>query len=353
MIDLVKYWIILKVKRMFHYSGFIVNRIPDASHFMGEFDDEPLEVEKYELKKLASNIRIANNQKLYNEILKKYVSTWDDNFTSSEFIGNGRGVHNLCIYRKVCFEGIYYFEKVYFSDSFPLKKIEWFYEHVYPILKDHMNIAKLFKVIKGYLVTIVYFEFIEFGPLPKEAWYSVFFSISKNMFKLSKEIEKLGEKAPNFITDYRVHEWYKSCVKVAEKRIEKLSNNRLTAKGIEEKIHLEPLMFTHGDIHGTNVLSGNYIIDWDTFGFYPHGFESAFIFANSVKPPTFTCLQDILIKEYEDFVHKDQWEGFELCFLYFYLLFIIKDEESATSVKLQKDVYNRIDTLYFQGVQTV
>lgn len=349
MITIMKNKIILMIKRLFHYWGFIINRIPDANHFFDELIDADKEVKKYELKKLVLNIRIANNQKLYNNILKKYVGDWNDRFTSAEFIGDGLGVHNLCAYRKVCFENKYYFEKVYFNDSYDLLKAEWFYEHIYPVLKDCLNTPKLYKVIKGHLITIVYFEFIDFVPLSRDAWYSVSFNISKRMFKLSKGIEELSENAPDFIKDYTLHHCYKVNVKTAKKRIRKLSDNRVTQKMIEEIIKLQPLTFTHGDIHDKNVFKDNYIIDWDSFGFLPHGFETAIIFSNNrERPLTFKSFQNILIEEYKEAIHKDLWEGFELSCFYFYFLFTAQDERSTTNTVLQREVFNRIENLYYK-----
>lgn len=344
--------IVILTKSLFHYLGFIIVRIPNANKLFDELDQATSEVQRYTLKKLVSNIKTANNQKLYNEILKKFVNEWDNNFTKAEFMGDGLGVHNLCAYRKVRFENRYYFEKVYFNDSDDWMRAEWFYKNVYPILKDRLNVPKLYKVIKGYLITIVYFEFIDFIPISTNASYPVFFNISKRMVKLSKHNEELSENAPEFTKDYTMHHCYKLNVKTAEKTIEKLYNNRVTPKMIEKVIRSQPLMFTHGDIHDRNVFKDDWVIDWDSFGFLPQGFEVAIIFLNNIERPTsFKCFQEILIKEYQEAIHKDLWEGFELSFFYFYFLFTIREVKTSSTILLQTDVFDRIESLYYKKTQ--
>src|SRR5690606_5941844 len=90
---------------------------------------------------------------------------------------------------------------------------------------------------------------------------------------------------------------------------------------IEQITNLLPLVITHGDIHFDNVFAGNYLIDWDSFGFFPHGFEVARILAKQLEDPTFERLQEILNGEYRGVISEDQWHGFELSCLYFYLIF--------------------------------
>src|SRR5690554_6950987 len=101
------------IKQLFYYFGFTIERFPDAKQ-LNQFHKE---VQMYELKKLAHNLKRTDNQRLYNKMLKQHVAEWDDTFISTKFMGYGTGEHNLGVYRKVCFENNYYFEKVYFNNS--------------------------------------------------------------------------------------------------------------------------------------------------------------------------------------------------------------------------------------------
>ena len=298
MIINIRNWILLTVRKLSYYLGFSIERIPDTDHFFLKLQSTHEEVQKHELKKRVAKDRLCNNHKSYNSILKKLVPDLDINFTSAEFIGHGLGKHNLCIYRKVCLNNNNYFEKVYFNDSYALLKNTWVYEHVYPVLENYLNIPKLGKIITGKLITVAYFEFVNLTYLSKEELFPAFFTISKRMFKLTEDLEGLINDIPHFLKDYTLQEDYEANIKGTEEIIKKLSGGRLTTTMIEEIVKLQPLKFTHGDIHDGNVFSDNYIIDWDSFGLFPRGFETAAIFTNSFKLFTFKYLQERLIKEY-------------------------------------------------------
>lgn len=349
MVSRIKYRIGLIIKQLFCYRGFIVMRIPETNELVEVHE----EVRTYELKRLAYNIKELNNQKLYNKLLKKYVDDWKDNLASAEFIGNGSGEHNLGVYRKVGFENSYFFEKVYFNESTDLLKVEWFYEHIYPILKELIKTAKLHKIVRGDLLTIVYFEYTDLAPLSEGKFHSEFLTISKNMFRISKGNIELIKNSPDFFKQYRLYNHYISNIKFAEEAIKKLSNNRLTIKMIEQIIDLQPLIITHGDIYHTNISVDNYIIDWDSFGLFPHGLETAFIFATNIEYLTFKRLQELLNEEYKEIVSKDQWDGFELSCWYFYLIFTAQDEREVSYMIWQEEAFELVERLYDKMISTI
>src|SRR5690554_3781323 len=138
MINKIKYRIGLIIRQLYCHWGFVIERIPETTELVHVHEL----VRIYELKKLANNIRELNNQKLYNGLLKKYVTDWNDTVLSSEFIGDGSGEHNLGVYRKVCFENGCFFEKAYFNDSYDLLKVDWFYDHVFPVLKESLKTVR-------------------------------------------------------------------------------------------------------------------------------------------------------------------------------------------------------------------
>lgn len=343
MVVKIKYRIGLIIKQLFYYCGLVVERIPDETELVHLHE----EVRMYKLKKLANTIREIKDHNLYNSLLKKYIANWDERFVSSEFIGDGSGEYNLGVYRKVRIQNNYYFEKVYFNDSPDLLKVEWFYEHIYPISKDLLKTVKLYKIIKGDLISLVYFEYIELAPLSEGAFHPDFLDISKNMIKISTRNVELINNAPDFFKQYRLFYHYVNKSIIAEEAIKKLSNNRLTMKKIEQFIDLQPLVITHGDIYYTNVLVDNYIIDWDSFGLFPHGLEVAFIFATNIEHLTFKKLQTLLNEKYKDIISEDQWDGFELSCWYFYLIFTARQAtRTASYMTWQKDAYHIIEKLY-------
>src|SRR5690554_3333166 len=101
MIDTIQTRLTSKAKWLFHYLGFMIERIPNEDKLFSELDNSHEAVQKHVLKRLTDNIRIANNHRLYNNILKKYVPDWDINPTTASFVGNGIGEFSFNTFRKV------------------------------------------------------------------------------------------------------------------------------------------------------------------------------------------------------------------------------------------------------------
>lgn len=355
MVDRKQNPIALKVKWLFHYLGFIIERVPDENKLFFELNNCHESVQRYVLKRITDNIRIANNHKLYNKVLKRYIPTWDNHLTSAVFIGNGVGEYSFNTFRKVYFENRRYFEKIYFNNTHDLAKIEWFSNYIYPLLKNSINVARLHRVVKGDVITIVYFEFAELSPLPATRLTPVSFEFSRELIRLSNEdsLKKLAATAPAYFKDYKLHAYYRGNISLATKLMKELSYNALSPESIENIIKLQPLVVTHGDIQRTNLFSNNYLIDWDSFGFYPLGLEAAYIIckfdvhsSGGGVVSTSNDLQTVLLENYSGVICSDQWKCFELCVFYFFFIFIALDDGTELNVTLQKDVFNRIEQLY-------
>lgn len=342
------------VKWFFHHLGFMIEKVPDENKLYCQLSHTHEAVQKYVLKRLTNNIRIANNHKRYNNLLKRYVPEWDSNLTTATFIGNGIGEYSFDSFRKVSFEENCYFEKIYFNDSYDLFRIEWFQKHIYPLLTNSINVAKICKVIKGDLITIVYFEFTHLVGLPGSKLESVSFEISRKLIGISKSsfVKKIAEYAPNYLKDYTLHAFYKGNINRAAKLIIMLSDNRLTSERIEQVIGQQRFVLTHGDIQETNVFENNYLIDWDSFGFYPLGFESAYILYQSdfrEGEGALTCedISNKLLANYRTTIQDDQWLGFELTCFYFYFIFSsLRDQPSA--IIQQREILARVEQLFLR-----
>ncbi|WP_316814882.1 hypothetical protein [Pedobacter nyackensis] len=337
------------LKRLIHNLGFIVEQVPNDDQLFEKLEHAHEAVQHHELRKLALQIKVANNQKLYNKILKRKVVDWDNNFNSSKFVGSGFGTGNFGVFRKVCFDDNCYFEKVYFNNTRDLLKIEWFYTNVYPLLSNiSVKPPKLHKVIKGDLITIVYFEFIDLVSLSQQQLDAAPFNISKQLLGISnsKQMKELINNAESSLKDYTSYYYYTRNIKTAEKDIQNLSAHKLSLHTIEVIINQQPLVLTHADIHGTNIFSNDYTLDWDSFGFFPFGFDTAFILFQKSETLDFPTLQEVLIKEYKEIIPKDQWEDFELSCLYFYFIFIALNENTTIKIEMQKKAFLRIKELY-------
>jgi len=341
-----------RVKWLFHHLGFIIEKVPTQNRLHLDLVNSDEAVQKYVLKRFANNIKIGKNHRLYNNLLKTYIPEWESNFTTAKFMGNGIGEFSFNTFRKVCFQESCYFEKVYFNNTLDLSRVEWFHANISCALKDSLNVPRIYKIIKGDLITIVYFEFTELLPLLGFKLDLVSFSISQKLMKISKTkyVEQIAKTAPQYLRDYKTHAFYKGNIATASNSIKKLSDNKMSSEMIEQVVSHLPLVLTHGDIQKGNVFANDYIIDWDSFGFYPLGFDIAYIlfqidFREGEGALTFLDIQRILMENYQATINKHQWIGFELSCLYFFFIFISLHESSSRTVLWQK-TFDRIEELY-------
>src|SRR5690606_15142405 len=166
----------------------------------------------------------------------------------------------------------------YFNNSYDILKIEWFHEHIYSLLEDLVNVPRIYRIIRGDLITIVYFEFTKLIPLPNAKLDYISFAISRRLIGISKAtvVKEIADSAPKYLRNYKLHASYKANITRASKLIKILTDNALSSDMIEHVVNQQPSVITHADIQETNLFANNYLIDWDSFGFFPLGFESAY-----------------------------------------------------------------------------
>lgn len=340
--------IILRVKRWLHYRGFIIERIPDDKKLDEELHLVDEAGKRHILKKLTSNIGLADNHTRYNTILRKYVPSWNWNVSYATFVGFGIGEYSFNTFRRVLYEGRWFFEKIYFNNTYDLAKIEWFYEHVFPLLIDQINLTKLHRIIKGQIFTIVYFDYTELTSLPESDANdrALYFSRTLHRASISFPITELCTNSPAFLKDYRSHFGYKRNIVVAAEEMERLTNGSLSPKSIEEIVDVQPVILTHGDIQKANIYADNYLIDWDSFGFFPIGFEAACILFERNEIVDFTQLNEVVGRNYRLIVGESNWIEYQLCCFYFYFIFISVREKTPELAVLKEDVLKEIEYLY-------
>src|SRR5699024_11122894 len=143
-----------------------------------------------------------------------------------------------------------YFEKVYFNNTYDILKIEWFHEHIYSLLEDIVNVPRIHRIIRGDLITIVYFEFTKLIPLSNSKLDYISFAISQRLIEISKAtvVRELADSSPKYLRNYKLHASYKANIMRASKLIKILTDNALSSDMIEHVANQQPSVLTHGDI---------------------------------------------------------------------------------------------------------
>lgn len=335
--------------KLMHYSGFYVEELTTASAFHRKLTRDGIAFKEHELRKIANHLRIANDLELYDQIHRKFVPQMKMQFSYAKFTGTGMGATTLNVYRKVIFGDEVLFEKIYFNSSLDIERVKWFYDNIYSSLNPNIKVPALHSTFSGELITLFYFKFVDLLPLAVADVDATIFYFSRQLYKLSltRDIKNKIESAPAFLKDYKAHFEYKRKIGIAKKRIIELLGDNFPLKNIEQTISESPLILTHGDIHPANVFQKNYLIDWDPFGLYPIGLEVAYILFFLHKGRlSYKEIIQIIETEYRSTILEEQWDDFELNFLYFYYVFTIQQLVDADLSDLQHTILNRIREVY-------
>lgn len=333
------------VIRLMRFLGFYIERMTSASLVYDKLTKDGLVLKENELRKTVNFLRRTNDLMMYDQILRKFIPQLDLHFSKNAFTGSGRGATTLNVYRKVTSDDNVLFEKVYFNSSLDIERVIWFYEAIYSSIKDHINVPPLYKVFRGELISVFYFNYVDLALLSAKDVDSTIYSFSKELYKLSftKVIKSRIESAPSFLKDYKAHFEYKRKIKIAEQKIDELLGDNFPLIDIEKLINDSPLVLTHGDIHPGNVFKNNYLIDWDPFGLYPIGLEVAYILLFLHKGAlSYKDLIQLLEKEYRSTLAAEHWDDFELNCLYFYFVFTIQHVKEGVLCETQRNILAKL-----------
>lgn len=319
--------IINKLKIFFNKAGFYVDRVPDKKTFYEKFQILEDNEIWYELKRYSNVLSIANNLILYDYILAVLIPKGNDELLihNASFFGSGKGTNTLNSYRKVYSEDGVFFEKVYRTNSSDLKKMTWFYNEIYPYLNTEIiKTPALRKVIKGKVISAVYFDFVDFKTLSKSSMLFRAFEVIKHLMTLTHELKKTNTTL-DFENGYQnmIVKFDDIYVKTARVYVEKEFKNHELFDKILQYLLSSNYFLAHGDLNSKNILGENYLIDWDSTGIYPIGMDMGkalnwFYLSNTISVNDVT---QIIEDNFKDYFDSDVYNNFLLGSLFFCFLF--------------------------------
>lgn len=312
---------------------FELQRYPSISHLYAQLKTKAPEIQFYELKRIIQAVVYADNQRLYNAILKFWVPTWKERIRRAEFDKLGHGKDNLNAFRKAKTGTAILFEKVFYSHSLSLRKLFWFENHFRELIDRRIKVPKITRYYKGELLTIVYFEYVNSDKLPDAESRKKIKNIAKLLYATSFENRINRETLPHKLFDFSNYPHY---ILKGEKAKTELKQHHVLPDEIEKRINTGRKVLTHGDLKPGHVLKNNIVVDWDEFGLYPAGLEQAYIyFADDIRGFRFKKGPlNWLSLNFKKMVSQEEWSLFELSFLYFLFIFAYD--------YLQKDDFHRL-----------
>src|SRR5699024_530426 len=133
-----------------------------------------------------------------------------------------------------------------FTSSLDLQKVEWFQNMIFQKLRREIKTAKIFKIYRSEVLTIVYFEFLDLTKYSEAQIERELIRYSKILYAFSNEILNVfsGADIPELITDFREHFEYKRNIISARNILEARGINPYT---LEKTIESSKRIITHGD----------------------------------------------------------------------------------------------------------
>lgn len=170
------------VNRLFFKLGYYPpKKIVRPQKIINQFKKQPTPVIHYRLKNISAQLQELDDHEYYNKMLQKLISTWNIKIEKAKFIGNGHGLNNLNSYRKVKVNGKYYFEKIYFTNSTDLKKVQWFLNEIFANNNFKFKSPQIKRIYEGEFLSIVYFEFCNLIDLSKNEIESALTQVSNKL----------------------------------------------------------------------------------------------------------------------------------------------------------------------------
>jgi thiamine kinase-like enzyme len=311
------------VKILLQRTGIYIQYFPTSRHIYDFLKDKPLQIREYELRRITATLRVADNHKQYEKLLKAFIPGWQIEIKKAQFVGKGIGDSSLNTYRKVLVGDKRYFEKVYFNAHQHLQTVRWFEKHIYDMIKDEITVPLIQKSFHGELITTVYYDYFDLINVREETiehhliWFSkVLYDIS---CRYSSTLKKLAP--PDSIRNFRNHPAYRNYKKMYSAHA-RLLKQGIDLKSIEQGIDQSKCILTHGDINKKNAFENAILIDWDSFGIFPIGLDPAFIYyCLAIDKSKRTNSLAWLKKHYCNIITERDWREFERNFTYFFYIF--------------------------------
>lgn len=237
---------------------------------------------------------------LYEDLLESYDTvvpvSASEYALNASFIGSGHGSSTLNTYRSIRFSECpgsqqrWLFEKVYNHEDYDdLARISVLEQKFGPRLRAAgVGVPQLLDVRRGKKITIVYTAFAPARRLPKPKAIEQGAQVVKVL--MQQEIADIAGVLNQYHYGYlsvfsRARDWISS----------KYPASLPVFDGLGSLITSQyPRYLAHGDLHHKNLLTSGAVLDWDSCGFYPVGFDPGLILARAFRGKTVEELEGVV-----------------------------------------------------------
>jgi hypothetical protein len=223
--------------------------------------------------KLAKNI---GSNLMYKFVFRYYFNLKLLGSSKKEtFFGEGFGTGGNRVFRKVYHQETWLFEKILNTNSIEFINSDYFHSNVYKsfIEESGLQTPRLVKKIKNNNICAFYFELVKFVPCKTVNEHLIFgMAAVRGLFKINLEND-------GFLKTSKSMEFFNTNKYLLE-QFDFFGIANLTGLNFNEFFETAfdlRLVFSHGDLWSN--VSNNLIIDWDSSGFYPDGYDLSLLLA--------------------------------------------------------------------------
>ncbi|WP_404368163.1 phosphotransferase [Marinobacter sp.] len=261
------------------------------------------------------------------------------------FFGSGHGESTLNCYRKILSGtagGPVMFEKVYSTQFDDVFRIEWLESNFGELLRSRgVLLPEILSLNHGARAVAVYSRFMAAGRIPQKEAVSRAVAIIRVLMDVSS-VPSIPE-----YQDYQSQHIYCQALASARALVTRL---RPEANAVLDRItgqvaETPQRYLTHGDLHYKNMLGNGAVLDWDSCGFYPFGYDLGLALSKSLPVSGGESLV-AEIQRHFDLDALGNRAQLQMCSLFFCFLFYSR----KSSLKLEDgviiDIFDHLVTVH-------
>lgn len=252
---------------------FLSNNLP--KHFSAKRRLDTGASDWQDLRLLSAFLKYYDDHAMYENYIRSIDPKIDiPVFLSREFTGSGWGHNSLNSYRKVVdSHRANYFEKVYLIDSPDYEKIKFFYGKVHNFIKNIKVPTAFF--VEGEKLALAYYEWLDFKPLSTSMLRNYYFNLKRCFEALPVFV------FPDVFMDFISEPMFKDGFRKAELFFDDSQDAFFLANIRDFLSRSAERCFVHGDLIVENC-SESALIDFDKCGYYPKGYDVAYLASKSM-----------------------------------------------------------------------
>lgn len=295
-------------------------KMNSPAHYQAKKHLEGGQAEWKYLKKYSDFAKYHNNHDFYYNAVRSVCQIEGlPTVKYAEFVGRGAGKGSLNSYRKIILDNNdLYFEKIYKSDSDDLKKIEFFYQNIFPHIGGKFKVPRLV-LLRGHFGSVALFQWIDnFVPIDREKILDFYRFFREAVTVLKIPSDSRCEILVDFTRESMIQDGLKRSKEWLnlKKRADELKYIDMICAFLK-LLPRKELIFNHGDINKANISENGIVIDFDRCGFYPAGYDLAFIASKQFFFEDLNAMEVYLQKDIKDFSLIEKLGFYFFAFLFY------------------------------------